>query len=102
MNQHNAQRGWLQFAASNNIDIVALTDVVDMYWDTSISTNTVLLHEGDELTLSEVVRRASLFLCKLHLRRQIGRIGFRNFEKVKRNNVPDSYILFSLVQERIL
>lgn len=67
MNQNNAKRCGLQLAASDDVDVITFTDVVDVNWDAGISTNAMLLHQGDELTLRQVVWGTRLLLHQLHL-----------------------------------
>ena len=67
MNQHNAQRSRLQLPASNDIDVVPLTNVVDVDGDGGVGADAVLLHQADQFTLSQVVWWARLTFYKLHL-----------------------------------
>jgi len=63
MYKNNSQRCWLQFsAATNNLYIISLTDVIDMYWNRGVCANTVFLHKRDEFTLCQVFRRGGLLL----------------------------------------
>lgn len=55
MDQHYAQGGGLQSAPTDDGDIVSLADVVDVDRDGGISADAMLLHQGDELTLCQVV-----------------------------------------------
>ena len=76
MHQHNAQVCGLQASSSNDGDVVALTDVVDVDRYAGICANAVLLHEWNQLTLCQVVRGRGLFLDQLHLRKKIKSCSF--------------------------
>ncbi len=67
MDQDNAKCGWFEASSSYDIDIVPLTDIVDMYRDAGIRANAMLLHQRDQLTLCQVVWRTRLTLIQLDL-----------------------------------
>ena len=62
VHEDDAQRGGLQFTTPDDVDVVALTDVVDVDGDAGVRTDTVLFHERDQLSLSQVVRGTRLTL----------------------------------------
>ena len=76
MHQHDAQVCGLQASSSNDGDVVALTDVVDVDRYAGISADAVLLHEWNQLTLCQVVRGRGLFLDQLHLCKKIKSCSF--------------------------
>lgn len=51
-----AHYGRLEVATTCERDIASLTDVVDVNGNGCVSTDAVLLHQPDELCLTEVVR----------------------------------------------
>jgi len=57
----------LESPAARHCDVVAFTDVVDVNWDASVGANSMFLHQWNELSLREVVRRAGLLLNQLQL-----------------------------------
>ncbi len=68
MNEDDPERGGLEFPPGRDLHVVPLTDVVDVDRDGGVRSDAVLLHQGDQLRLGQVVRGRSLPLLQLHLR----------------------------------
>ena len=62
--------GGNEAAATVDVDVVALTDVVDVDGDAGVRADAVLLHQRDQLTLRQEVRGTRLSLTQLRLQQQ--------------------------------
>ena len=67
MDQNYPQCCWLKLATRDDVDVVPLTDIIDVNRDAGISANTIFLHQRDQLGLRQIVGWTGLTFAQPYL-----------------------------------
>jgi hypothetical protein len=87
-----SQRCGLQFTASNDIDIISFTYIIDMDRDTGICTYPMFLHQRDQFTLCQIIWWTGLSFYKFGLEK-INRSWEKNINKFMSEWVSDCCLM---------